>query len=284
MMEISLEKLSEVRVLVVGDIMLDRYLWGKVGRISPEAPVPVVKLVRTTVTLGGSGNVANNIAGLGCAVTLLGLCGGDRKAGTLRALLSQKGIDHRLVEDPSRPTITKTRIMAHKQQVLRLDEEDDRTPSSDALDEIKAHFIRELSRCQAVIISDYGKGLFASKNFVQELIALGKDGNRPVLIDPKGVSWERYQGAACVTPNTAELEAVAGTRLEQDEARLVAAAKEVRGRFGLKWLLVTRGAQGMCLVGPPPPHASVSRGNGRGPARRRSGSTYGRIAPRLLPK
>jgi D-beta-D-heptose 7-phosphate kinase/D-beta-D-heptose 1-phosphate adenosyltransferase len=241
---------SDVRVLVVGDIMLDRYFWGKVRRISPEAPVPVVKMQRTSVTLGGAGNVAANLAGLGCTVSVVGLCGQDERAESLRELLTQKRVNQCLIEDASRPTITKTRIMAHKQQVLRLDEEDTRAPSTEIEQQIKDHVIEELSRCQVLILSDYGKGMFASKALSRDLIDLARRFKRPVLVDPKGADWERYRQATCITPNTAELETVVGKGLEEDEALLIGSAQEVCVRFGLERLLVTRGAQGMCLVGP----------------------------------
>jgi len=245
-----LNNFSQVRVLVVGDIMLDRYFWGKVRRISPEAPVPVVKMQRTSVTLGGAGNVAANLVGLGCAVSVVGLCGRDQRAESLRQLLAQKGIHQCLIDDGARPTTTKTRIMAHKQQVLRLDEEDAHAPANDIVQRIRATVIQELARCQVVILSDYGKGMFTSRDLTQELIDLARRHQRPVLVDPKGADWERYQKATCITPNTAELEAVAGRGLEDDEARLIDSAQDVRARFGLERLLVTRGALGMCLLGP----------------------------------
>ncbi len=244
------EKFSGVRVLVIGDIMLDRYFWGKVRRISPEAPVPVVKMQRTSITLGGAGNVASNLAGLGCTVSVIGLCGPDEKAEAVKKILVQKGINERLIEDPSRSTITKTRIMAHKQQVLRLDEEDTHPLSAEIEQKLKNHVVEELSRCQVVIFSDYGKGLFTSKDLTQALIALARASERPVLVDPKGADWERYQQATCITPNTAELETVVGKSLENDEALLIASARQVRDRYGLEQLLVTRGAWGMCLIEP----------------------------------
>ncbi len=248
-MDLLPQNFSKVRVLVIGDVILDRYLWGKVRRISPEAPVPVVKMLDTSITLGGAGNVAGNLAGLGCCVTVIGLCGRDQRAESLRQLLTEKGISQCLVEDASRPTITKTRIMAHKQQVLRLDEEDDHPPESAMVQQIKAQVARELPRCQAVILSDYGKGLFAVPDLCRELINLVRRQNLPVLVDPKGTRWERYQQATCVTPNTAELEAVVGRGVD-DDGLLIASAKEVRRRFGLEWRLVSRGCRGLCLVDP----------------------------------
>jgi len=240
---------EKVRVLVVGDIMLDRYIWGKVRRISPEAPVPVVKMHRTTETLGGAGNVAGNLAGLGCTVSVVGICGTDQTAVPLKRLLEKKNITHRLVEDPSRPTITKTRIMAHKQQVLRLDEEDAQVLVPEIIQQVKTYIAEEMGRCQVVILSDYGKGLFASKTLTQEIIGFAHNQGVPVLVDPKGTQWQRYHGATCITPNTNELEAVVGSALEEDESLLISSACEIRSRYEVDWLLVTRGAKGMCLIG-----------------------------------
>jgi len=209
-MPISPADFDRTNILVVGDVMLDRYVWGKVGRISPEAPVPVVKVERISETLGGAGNVANNLAALGCTVTLIGLCGRDERAASLRQLLAQKAVHHNLIEDPSRPTITKTRIMAEKQQVLRLDEERAHMPSAQLVQQLRDRLSKALKQCQVVILSDYGKGLFASHELVQEVIGMVRLQRLPILVDPKGGQWDRYQHATCITPNTAELEAAAG--------------------------------------------------------------------------
>jgi D-beta-D-heptose 7-phosphate kinase/D-beta-D-heptose 1-phosphate adenosyltransferase len=187
---------------------------------------------------------------LECAAAVVGLCGRDPEADTLRRLLNEKRIAHHLIEDGSRRTTTKTRIMAQKQQVLRLDEEDVRSPSSEAAEKIRSSVLQELDRCQVVILSDYGKGMYASGALSREVIELARRHGRPILVDPKGTDWLRYQQATCVTPNMAELEALAGQGLETDEAGLIDTARTVRARFGLDRLLVTRGAQGMCLVGP----------------------------------
>jgi D-beta-D-heptose 7-phosphate kinase / D-beta-D-heptose 1-phosphate adenosyltransferase len=239
---------SGIDILVIGDIMLDRYVWGKVARISPEAPVPVVKVERTTETLGGAGNVALNLVSLGCRATVIGLCGSDGTARTLRGLLNQKNIADRLVVDEMRPTITKTRIMAQKQQMLRLDEESTQALGPEAAEKIRAAVAETLTGCRAVILSDYGKGLFASDAFIQEIIHAARRQGKPVLVDPKGADWQRYRSADGVTPNTAELEAVAGVPLEEAEARLIASSRAIRSRFDMAWLLVTRGPQGMCLI------------------------------------
>lgn len=249
-MEQTMRSFKKTRVLIVGDIMLDRYIWGKVSRISPEAPVPVVKKQRVTETLGGSGNVANNLAGLGCQVCVVGVCGADQRSAVLKDLLDQKAIRYRLVTDEVRPTISKTRIMAHKQQVLRLDEEEAEPLSKDAIAQIQSGVEEELDGCQVVILSDYGKGVFRSEAVVQKIIQSARQRQIPVLVDPKGGHWERYRGATCVTPNTVELETVTGELLEYDEAMLISAAQSVRAGLDLEYLLVTRGAHGMCLAGP----------------------------------
>ncbi len=244
------EDFNQTPILVIGDIILDRYLWGSVRRISPEAPVPVVKKERFSESLGGAANVANNLAALGCAVTLIGICGRDERADRLHRILNQKKIRTRLIEDDSRPTTTKSRIMAGKQQVLRLDEEDDREVSPELLGEVKDAAAEAIDGCRAVIVSDYGKGLISTSDFAGEIIAMAHRRDVPVLVDPKGGQWQRYRKATCITPNTAELAAVAGMTLEANEDILVAQARRIRRRFDLPWLLVTRGARGMVLVGP----------------------------------
>lgn len=241
---------SDIKIIVVGDIMLDRYVWGKVRRISPEAPVPVVKMQRTSETLGGAGNVANNLSALGCRVTVIGICGKDDKAVALKQLLSEKNIRHRLIEDTTQPTITKTRIMADKQQMMRLDEEIVQVPSNLIFQQVKDRLAKAMKGCDGVILSDYGKGLLNSPDMAQELIRMVRGHQLPVIVDPKGGQWGRYQNATGITPNRSELEVAAGVSLEKDEELLIDQAKKIRRQFGLEWLLVTRGAQGMCLVGP----------------------------------
>ena len=240
---------EKTKVLVIGDVMLDRYVWGEVGRISPEAPVPVVKMHRTTETLGGAANVANNLAGLGCAVSVIGVVGRDAAAQSLTSLFERRNIANGLVAVPERPTITKTRIMARKQQVLRLDEENAGPLPDSVAGQIKERMVPELSGCQAVIFSDYGKGIFSSAVFVQDLIRMCRERRIPVFVDPKGIQWERYRHATCITPNTAELEALIGQPLADNEALLVDSAARVRARLSLDWILVTRGEKGMCLIG-----------------------------------
>ena len=252
-MDINLDKISQTSILVIGDVMLDRYAWGRVKRISPEAPVPVVLIKDKTEVLGGAGNVAANLKGLGSAVFLVGVCGADETGKCLKAMLDEKGINNHMLIDPSRPTITKTRVMAQGQQLSRLDEEDVQLFSSELQEEIMTVFKEKLSWCQTVIVSDYGKGLSQTPNMCQTIIQLCRKHSIPVLIDPKGNDWERYKGATSVTPNRAELELVAGGLVDGDEKKLVALAKTVRTRFSLDSLLVTLGAKGMCLERPENP-------------------------------
>ncbi|MFZ0130954.1 MAG: D-glycero-beta-D-manno-heptose-7-phosphate kinase [Desulfobacterales bacterium] len=235
-------------ILVIGDVMLDRYLWGDVNRISPEAPVPVFHIKRRSMVPGGAGSVVLNVIGLGAAVTLLATIGRDESGGTLKRLLGERRIKSILFENANRPTITKTRIVSRGQQLLRIDDED--TMVLD--DSLKAKMIeqaaREIQTASAVILSDYGKGVFGTHGLTEAIIAAASDADVPVIVDPKGKNWDRYAGAACLTPNTAEFEQVAGAPIA-DDAALAGAMRGVRGRYGLSNLLVTRGALGMCLMG-----------------------------------
>jgi D-beta-D-heptose 7-phosphate kinase/D-beta-D-heptose 1-phosphate adenosyltransferase len=193
--------------------------------------------------------VAANLAGLGCPVSLIGVCGRDEARRELTSLLEEKRIEHHLLVEPERPTITKTRIMGQDQQLLRIDEEDLRLFDKEQLGQILALFDRHVARCRAVIISDYGKGFHQTPELTQSLIRRCRKLNIPVLIDPKGKDWERYAGATCVTPNTHELEHVAGEPVDGDESATIAIARKTRLRYRIDWCLVTRGPKGMCLVG-----------------------------------
>lgn len=242
------DSLKNTRVMVIGDLMLDRYLWGDARRVSPEAPVPVVKIEKKTWFLGGAGNVATNLSGLGCEAVLIGIVGRDSAGDRLRGLLAEANIINETVTDTLRPTTTKTRVMARRQQVVRLDEEKIHPLSTDMEEKILNVASEALSRCGAVILSDYGKGMFSSPEFTRRLIDMGRTANVPVFVDPKETGWERYSGATCVTPNTEELEGVVGKKLD-DKALLEAEAAALREKLSLEWLLVTRGPEGMGLFG-----------------------------------
>jgi len=239
--------------LVVGDVMLDRYVSGDVERISPEAPVPVVRVKGRRSVPGGAGNVALNLVRLGATVTLLGGVGDDGAGEELRSLSEREGIRFCGVLDPSSCTVTKTRIVASHQQMLRLDEEVHPPlpeESQDRLLEAVRTALRSPFAFDGVILSDYGKGV-CFPELCQEVIGAGSRAGIPVLVDPKGTDWERYAGATGITPNLRELAAVApGVFDGRDDGGVVAAAQEVRRRYGVSWLLVTRSEAGMTLVLP----------------------------------
>lgn len=247
-MTMDITALTHARVLVIGDVMLDKYLWGDVQRISPEAPVPVVRIKDTSVTLGGAGNVAANITGLGARATVVGLIGTDPTGECLESLFKEKRVRTLLTREALRPTITKTRIMGQGQQLLRLDEETSGPliPSAEA--DLMAHVDTALADCQVVILSDYGKGIFQTPGLSQRIITRCQTRGIPVLVDPKGGQWDRYTGATCITPNTAELSQVTVEAVGHDDASLVGEARKLCRQFRIDWLLVTRGPRGMCLV------------------------------------
>ncbi len=245
----NLSALSQKRILVVGDVMLDRYLWGDARRISPEAPVPVVRVRQHSEVPGGAGNVAANLAGLECPVSVLGVCGKDEAGNRLRDIFLGKGIEPLLQESGLRPTITKTRVMARGQQLLRLDEEEPRILSPELEEKIIDRFEQTAPVCDVVVLSDYGKGIFQTPELCRRLIGFCKTRGIPVLVDPKGADWDRYQGATCITPNAAELELAAGSACGESEQELHRSASNIRRRFKLERLLVTRGSKGMVLYG-----------------------------------
>ncbi len=239
---------ENISILVIGDVMLDQYTWGNVSRISPEAPVPVVRVNSKSKVIGGAANVASNLAGLGCKVTLIGLTGNDDRGRDLTSICSDAGIQTDMVVDPDRPTTTKTRIMASKQQLFRLDEEETllMSPSVSTLflERIEAH----LAGTSAVILSDYGKGTLNTPGTCSEIIQSCNRKGVPCLVDPKGKNWDRYKGATCITPNTSELETIMETSLDDDHDMLTSTIKKVRDKYGLDFLLLTRGAKGMCVA------------------------------------
>ncbi|MGB5620561.1 MAG: bifunctional D-glycero-beta-D-manno-heptose-7-phosphate kinase/D-glycero-beta-D-manno-heptose 1-phosphate adenylyltransferase HldE [Desulfobacterales bacterium] len=239
---------EKCNILVVGDLMLDRYLWGDVKRISPEAPVPVFHIKRRSVVPGGAGSVVLNVIGLGASVTLLGVIGRDENGDTLKRLLADQRIRSILLEDKTRPTITKTRIQSKGQQLLRIDDENTLVLDDSLKTRIIEIAAKEIHKCAAVIFSDYGKGIFNTPGLTEALIDVANGADVPVIVDPKGKNWERYSGAACLTPNTAEFEHVIGAPLGEDMA-LIDAMQSVRSKYRLPNLLVTRGPLGMCLIG-----------------------------------
>lgn len=236
----SKERIAQSRILVVGDVMLDRYWHGDVARISPEAPVPVVHIQREEVRLGGAANVALNIRTLGARVTLLSTVGADDAASILKRLLKENNIDAELDDDARMDTIVKLRVIGRAQQMLRIDFE--KEPDHELLASMSDRFQSLLDQHDTVLFSDYGKGGLAH---ISEMILMARQAKKTILIDPKGSDWARYAGASVITPNRAELAQVVGSW--SSEAQLNDKAQALRQQLGLKALLVTRSEEGMTL-------------------------------------
>ena len=240
------EQFSKVKVLVIGDVMLDRYWWGNVSRISPEAPVPVVNLQKRSLAAGGAANVAANIAGLGAKPYLIGAVGRDEEGSSLPSILAQTGVagDY-LVALVDRPTTTKTRIVAHNQHIVRIDQEEKAN-----LDEAQEALVWEqveriLPEVDLIIVSDYAKGLLTD-GILERLISKCRQYGRKVLVDPKGKDYRKYHGATLLTPN--KREAAEACKLEEDGQDLVeTAGKMLMSDLGLEALLITQGEDGMTL-------------------------------------
>ncbi len=231
---------SKARILVVGDVMLDRYWFGEVTRISPEAPVPVVRVNRVEERPGGAANVARNCAALGARAQLLSVIGGDEAGTRLAELVDAAGISANLHRDAAMPTTVKLRVIGRQQQLLRIDFET--PPSSEVLASKLADFEAALPQCDAVILSDYGKGGLAH---IATMIGLARAAGKRVLVDPKGDDYARYRGASIVTPNLGELREVVGTWASETD--LAARVAKLRADLGLDALLLTRSEQGMTL-------------------------------------
>jgi len=240
-MLLPLPDFSARRVLVAGDVMLDRYWHGLTSRISPEAPVPVVRVREDEVRPGGAGNVALNAAALGCRATLVGLVGADEAGRILAERLAGLGVECRLETVPDAPTITKLRVISRHQQLIRLDFEDAFAPAH--APRVEAALAASLDGADAVILSDYAKGTLAA---VQALIARARAAGKPVIVDPKGEDFARYRGATVLKPNLAEFEAVVGAC--PDEASLAAKAEALRADLDLEALLITRSEHGYSLI------------------------------------
>lgn len=237
---VSQERVRDSGVLVVGDAMLDRYWFGAVDRISPEAPVPVVRVNREEERLGGAANVALNVKTLGGRATLLTVVGDDEPATRLRGLLEQQGVTALLGSDPKLYTIVKLRVIGRSQQLIRIDFENQ--PDHEVLSGMLADYERVLPDHDAVLFSDYGKG---GLTHIPRMIELARAAGRPVLIDPKGSDYSRYAGATVITPNRAELAQVIGTW--SSESQLADRVQALRVEHRLDALLLTRSEDGMSL-------------------------------------
>jgi rfaE bifunctional protein kinase chain/domain len=234
------DRAAHARVLVVGDVMLDRYWFGDVDRISPEAPVPVVRIARSEERPGGAANVARNAAALGAKLTLLSVTGADEAGAALDRLLAVDGVRTLFHRDPALATTVKLRVIGRQQQLLRIDFET--APSHEVLADKLADFDRLLGDADVIVLSDYGKGGLAH---IATMIERAKAAGRPVLVDPKGEDWTRYRGATLITPNRAEFREIVGRW--RDEREMTAKAKALVAELDIDALLVTRSEEGMSL-------------------------------------
>jgi len=239
-MTLTKEHIAKARVLVVGDVMLDRYWYGAVDRISPEAPVPVVRITREEERCGGAANVAFNAATLGAQASLLTVVGDDEASHKLEALVAKTGIQTHFGRDADLKTTVKLRVIGRQQQLIRLDFEN--TPKSEVLASQTATFERLLTQHDALLFSDYGKGGLAH---VSDMIAKARASGKPILIDPKGSDYSRYQHASVITPNRAELQQIIGGWSSETDLR--AKAHQLRKDLHLDAVLLTRSEEGMTL-------------------------------------
>ena len=235
------------RVLIIGDAMIDTYIYGNVGRVSPEAPVPVVRPFQTVRCLGGAGNVARNAAALGASVAVMFLIGNDADGDILVEKLKEWGIDCKWVlQDKHQTTINKTRVVGNNQQIVRVDYSDQYILTQDIVDKIYLYLEKAVAESDIIIISDYGKGT-CSAEICQRAIKLAN--RKPVIVDPKGREWEKYRGASIITPNLKEINAFSGFEIENISDALEVAYGGINEKLGIKYLLLTRSEEGMSLFG-----------------------------------
>ncbi|MDI6763770.1 MAG: D-glycero-beta-D-manno-heptose-7-phosphate kinase [Thermodesulfobacteriota bacterium] len=249
MFERIIKSFSGVRILVVGDIMLDRFIWGGVSRISPEAPVPVVVVEKETFLLGGAANVVNNIHSLGGKASLCGVIGDDEMGQKVVQRLSEMGIERSGVSiEPGRQTTVKTRIIAHHQQLVRIDRETTQHPKVSTLRSLSDYLKQNIKRFDGVILSDYGKGLL-TRSLVRDVIRKAGEAGKFVMVDPKIKNFFFYRGATVVTPNTGEASSASRISI-MDEASLNRAGRNLLKRLRCDALVITRGEDGMAIFEP----------------------------------
>ena len=244
-----IKNFKNCHILVIGDLMIDEYVWGEVDRISPEAPVQVVLVKEENATLGGAGNVVNNIAALGAKVSVGGLAGAGPNSDRLIKILNSLGADSDcVIKDPNRPTTLKTRIMASDQHVLRIDREKKLKLQTDQCDQIIRYVEHKIKSVDLILISDYGKGLL-SNELIAALIKIAKDNKKIIIVDPKGLDFSKYAGASIMTPNKKEASLATGIEIN-DVSSLIKAGDKLMKSLELDRLLITCGKDGMYLFGP----------------------------------
>ena len=239
--------LNSCKVLVVGDVMLDKYYFGEVSRISPEAPVPIARVLKIKETLGGAANVVHNLALLGCQTSIIGQVGKDNHGEIFLSKLKNLGVNYSGVIETSKPTTTKIRVISGHQQMIRLDFEDASELDVVSTDTLLKNFSEHLSNVDAVIISDYGKGV-CTKKICREIIGACRAQKKIVVVDPKGDKWQKYFDANLITPNLKELNAVLPKKISNVDGQIEEAAQKIIDEFNLGGLIVTRSAEGLSLI------------------------------------
>jgi len=235
-------------ILVIGDLMIDHYIWGDATRLSPEAPVPIVNVKNESTTLGGAANVAQNLVALGAKVTLGGLIGADAYGLRLIEILESEGIaTDAILKDANRPTTVKTRVVAGSHQLVRVDREVTDPVLSELEDELVNQLDHYINEADIVLFSDYGKGLF-SEDLTQRLIKLAKSKEKKVIVDPKGLNYEKYKGAFIIKPNRKELAEAAKTERIRNIDDLQKASKVIFKQTGVDYLIVTLSEEGMVIL------------------------------------
>ncbi|RZB35142.1 MAG: D-beta-D-heptose 7-phosphate kinase / D-beta-D-heptose 1-phosphate adenosyltransferase [Desulfobacteraceae bacterium Eth-SRB1] len=243
---VDISKFNQSRLLVVGDVMVDEYLWGEVDRISPEAPVQIVSIKNEVFTLGGAGNVANNIVSLGANVSVAGVIGTDRCGNVLLEKFKELGVDTEgIIQVPDRPTTRKTRVVANNQQVLRIDRETKQNISKNTMELLIKYIDNKIPLVDAVLISDYGKGLITDK-LIKKIISSAKKHNKTTIADPKGLSFSKYSGISLLTPNKKEASLASGVDII-NRSSLVKAGTNILNTIDIDNLLITCGKEGMVL-------------------------------------
>jgi rfaE bifunctional protein kinase chain/domain len=236
----SLKKLADTHVLVIGDVMLDRYWMGSVDRISPEAPVPIVSVKQTEDRVGGAGNVARNITALGGKCTLMGIVGDDSAGGKVEKIIKDSSVYSALYIEPGYETVTKLRVLSRNQQLIRADFES--IPSQESIDQLQGQFKDLVKDHDVVVFSDYGKGCLVQ---IKELIEIARKSGKCILVDPKGTEFSRYQNATMITPNLSEFQAVVGD--VSTDGAMKEKALAMIAEYGFDQLLITLSDKGMVL-------------------------------------
>ena len=235
-------------ILVIGDLMIDHYIWGGATRLSPEAPVPIVNVKTESSTLGGAGNVVQNLVALGANVTVAGIIGDDAAGKQLIEILESEGVEtNAIIKDNTRPTTVKTRVLVGSHQLVRVDREVTDTVSQQVEDELVEKLSANIEATDIVILSDYNKGLFAP-SLTQQLIKIANQHQKKVVIDPKGLNYEKYKGAYIIKPNRKELAEAAKTEKIGNITELEDAAKTIFLQTGAEYLIVTLSEEGMAIV------------------------------------